>query len=205
MGYGMKGITKYLIFVLFFVITQSLYGQGEPDKIEPPEAPAFDFNFDFQNFPKMSKEDEKKLLKNLKEELRRELKEIKVVNENKYFEFLRESQYKNMRIPFFAKREKAMQERERIIFEAEVKTEALAAKYEKAKSSEKNKIKSQLRDELKKLFEQKENRRKSEAESLQNELIELKKSLEARQKNKSQIIERRLQELLSEDEYLDWE
>ena len=62
-----------------------------------------------------------------------------------------------------------------------------------------------MKAELNKLFVQKEERRKEEVEILQKELVELQKSLEVRQKNKNQIIERRIQELLEEDEYLDWD
>ena len=42
-------------------------------------------------------------------------------------------------------------------------------------------------------------------EELEKELSELKKSLEVRQRNKDKIIERRIQELLEEDEYLEWD
>jgi hypothetical protein len=42
-------------------------------------------------------------------------------------------------------------------------------------------------------------------EELQQELSELKKSLEVRLRNKDKIIERRMQELLEEDQYLEWD
>ncbi|MCW8850431.1 MAG: hypothetical protein OQJ81_10675 [Melioribacteraceae bacterium] len=153
----------------------------------------------------MSEEDEKELLKNINKELKIELEVIKNVNKEKYFELLRESQYKNMKIPFMVKREKAMWEREQKIFEAEVKAEALAAKYSKAKQAEREIIKRDLKEELKTLFDKKEERRREEVMELENQLQELRKSLEVRQKNKNQIIERRIQELLEEDEYLEWD
>lgn len=197
----MKKLSSCLIVLLIMVFSNNVFGQDEPPEPKPPK---FDFDFDFQNFTKMSKEDEDKVLSNLKEQLRNELKEIKKVDVNKYFNFLRQSQYKTMNIPFIVKSEKEARERERKIFEAEIKTESLAAKYKSSKKNEKEKIKSELRSELEKLFVQKENRRRDEVESLQKELVELQKSLAARQKNKTQIIERRLQELLSEKEYLEW-
>ena len=133
------------------------------------------------------------------------MKEIKKVNKNKYYDFLRQSQFTSMNIPFLVKREREQHERENKILEAEIKTEALAAKYAAANQPDKVKIKNQLREELNKLFDEKEARRQQEVAQLQNELKELQSSLTARQKNKSLIIERRLQELLEEDEYLDWD
>ena len=201
----MKELKYYFLLVMFLFSLNAGYAQNEPAAPEPPEPPEFEFDFDFKDFPGMSEKDEQELLKNLNKTLREELKVIKDVNLNKYFEFLRESQFKNMKIPFVVKREKVMHEIERKIFEAEVKSEALAAKYEKANENEKRKLKEDLRKELGTLFDQKEERRKQEVEILQNELTELKKSLEARQKNKKVIIDRRLQELLDEDQYLDWD
>ena len=192
-----------ILFVTLFVFSQITFAQAEPK--EPREFENARFEFDFQNFLGMNEEDEKELLKNLKKDLQDELRTIKNVDKEKYFELLRESQFKSMHLPFMEKREKVMLERENEIFEAEIKAEALAAKYEKSKESEKSKIKSQLKSILSNLFEQKEERRKEEVESLQEELVELKKSLAARQRNKNQITERRLQELLEEEEYLEWD
>ena len=201
----MKNLKYFgLILMLVFFVSNG-YSQEDPVPPEPAEPPEFDFEFDFQNFASISEKDEQELLKNLNKTLRDELKIIKEFNKSKYFEFLRESQFKSLKIPFLVKRERDLHETERKIFEAEVKAEALSVKYEKAKDSEKRKIKEELRNELGKLFDQKEERRKQEVEILENELAELKKSLAARQNNKKVIIERRLQELLDEDEYLDWD
>jgi hypothetical protein len=196
---------KKIVVIVFFISISYSFGQDEnwaPAVPEPPE-PVFDF--EFQDFNKISAEDEVKILKALKEDVQRELKTIKSVNENKYFQLLRESQFKNMEFPFVSKKEKAVHERERKIFELEIKAEALVAKYDKAAQTEKEKIKEQLRTQLNELFNQKEERRKQEVEFMQQELIDLKKSLEVRQQNKKQIIEKRIQELLKEDQYLDWE
>jgi len=200
----MKQLRYFSLIVLLTFVVNTNYSQDGPEIPEPAEPPELDFEFDFQNFD-MSEEDEKELLENLNKTLRDELKIIKDFNKNKYFEFLRESQFKNMKLPFVVKRERDLHETERKIFEAEVKTESLAAKYEMAKESEKRKIKEELRNELGKLFDQKEERREQEVKILENELKELKNSLAARQKNKNVIIERRLQELLDEDEYLEWD
>lgn len=201
--------TRALIIVMvFFTLAVALNAQEEVKAPKPPKTFAkhdTEFEFDFQNFYKLSEEDEKELLKNINESLRKELEVIKEVDMNKYFEFLRESQFKNIKIPFIVKREKDIHEREQKIFESEVRAEALAVKYEQAKAADKNKLKENLRKELNVLFEQKEERRQEEVKQLEDELKELKKSLAIRQKNKKEIIERRLQELLDEDQYLDWE
>jgi hypothetical protein len=201
----MKFKISTLIVILLFTAVQLVKAQDEPTKPEEPEEPEFSFDFDFQNFPRMSEDDEKELLKNFKENLRKELEVIKEVNKNKYFEFLRESQFKNLKIPFLVKRERVIHERERKIFEAEIKAEAIAVKYENASETEKKKLKEDLQRELVNLFNQKEERRREEVEQLEKELKELKKSLAIRQKNKKEIIDRRLQELLDEDQYLDWD
>ena len=201
----MKTIIKYSSAILFFLLTTNSFSQSEVKEPVAPEPPRYDFEFDFEDFPKMSEEEEKKILETVKEDLKNELKEIKKVNKNKYYDFLRQSQFTSMNIPFLVKREREQHERENKILEAEIKTEALAAKYAAANQPDKVKIKNQLREELNKLFDEKEARRQQEVAQLQNELKELQSSLTARQKNKSLIIERRLQELLEEDEYLDWD
>lgn len=205
----MKNIAKVISLVIFIFLTQLCYGQDNPKAPKEPKEPynikVPEFEFDFQNFNNLSKKEEKELLKNLKKDLRDELELIKNVNKERYFDFLRESQFKNIRVPFIAKREKLMIEKENKIFELEVKTEALAVKYKKASEANRNKIKRELRQELESLFKEKEERRKQEVEELEEELKELKKSLAIRQQNKDKIIERRMQELLDEDEYLEWD
>ena len=209
----MENLKYYIIVPALFLFAQNVFAQEklkEPAEHAPPAFPQYeklenDFDFEFDNFFQLKEEDEKKLLKNLNKVLRENLEVIKKVNKEKYIDLLRESQFKNMKIPFIVKHEKLMHERENKIFEAEVEVEALAAKHKNAKSNEQRKIKEELKAELDKLFVLKEERRKQEVEELQKELSELNKSLEIRQRNKAKIIERRLQELLDEDEYLEWD
>lgn len=206
----MENVNKILMSVIIALLTQTIVAQqaGKPAEPEAPVGVEFEvpeFNFDFQDFRMLNAEDEKELLKNLREELKNELKVIKEVDKEKYFELLRESQFKNMRIPFMAKREKVMHEREMKIFESEIKAEALAVRYGKANQAQRNRIKDELRTALNNLFEEKEMRREDEVRELENELKELRKSLAVRQMNKNNIIERRIQDLLDEDEYLDWD
>ena len=195
------------ITILFLLSSTILFAQEKPPTPDEPDEP-YEVEvpeIEFEHFFKLSEDEEKKLLKNLNKELKAELTVIKNANKERYFDFLRESQFRNIRIPFMAKRDKAMHERESKIFEAEIKAEALAVKYEKAREADKRKIKSDLRNELSKLFEIKEERRREEVAELEQELKELRKSLSIRQNNKKEIIERRIRELLDEDEYLDWD
>jgi hypothetical protein len=203
----MKSLKIYYIILFLFVSSPAIYfGQEkEPAPPAPPIEPNLDFNFDFDGFPKMSDEEEKELLKNLNQNLKDELRTIKNVNKNKYYQFLRESQFKNLKIPYLVKRDKEIQERNQKIFELEVKTQALAAKYQSAAKTDQQKIRNELKQKLGELFEKKEEDRKQEVENLEQELSELKKSLEVRIKNKNEIINRRMEELLDEDKYLDWD
>lgn len=196
---------KYLFFGAIFFISINLTAQEKPKLPEPPEDPNFDFQFDFQNFNTISEEEERDLLKNVKEDLKKELKQIKNINKNRYFDLLRQSQFKNLAFPFIGKRDKEVYEREKKIFELEVKSESLAAKYDAANTTEKEKIKTELKQQLSELFNQKEVLRKQEVAQLEQELKELKQSLQIRMQNKSEIINRRMQELLNEEDYLDWE
>jgi hypothetical protein len=208
MEFAMKNRKYYIFTLALFFLTQILFAQENPKApLEPklPEKIENEFEFEFQDFLEMKEEDEKKLLKNLKKELQKNLEVIKKVNKEKYIDLLRESQFKNMKFPFVVKHEKLMHERENKIFEAEVEVEALAAKHQSSTANEQRKIKEELKSELNKLFALKEERRKQEVEELQKELSELKKSLEIRLRNKTKIIERRLQELLEEEEYLEWD
>jgi len=199
---------QILLFIIIFIpaiIFAQEKSTATPAPPAPPAEPNYDFSFDFEGFPEMKEQEEKALLQNLKKDLQDQLKIIKTKNKEKYFEFLQQSQFKNMRIPFIAKREKEMYERENKTFELEVNTEALATQYKSAAKSEKERIKTELKQKLNDLFVQKEEDRKQEVQKLEQELKELKESLDVRLKNKNEIINRRMQELLDEDKYLDWE
>lgn len=197
----MKTRLRSILIIVILVFSQGLFAQKD---VKPPKAP-IEPTFEFGDFHSMSEEDEKKLLKTMNKELKEQLAIIKKVNKENYYNFLRESQFKNMEFPFRVQREKDILEREKKIFEAEIKVEALAAKYKASNNSDKEKIKRQLSEELSKLFVDKEIRRREEVAQLENELKELKQSLEIRQKNRRQIIDRRIQELLDEDDYLEWD
>jgi len=178
-------------------------------KIKVPKPPRpekfdFDFDFDFEGF-KMSLEEEKKLLNELKVNLREQLKTIKEYNTNTYYDLLRESKFKNMRFPFMTKNSKRKIKREKKIFELEIASEALVAKHQTVNTNKRQNLKIELEKTLNRLFDLKEDERKDEVKELEEELNKLRKSLNIRMKNKKEIIKRRIQELLNEDDYLEWE
>lgn len=199
--------TKIKLIIVLVAIMFSFTELTAQTKIPKPPKPEkfdFDFDFDFEEL-KMSLKEEKKALKELKASLREQLKTIKEHNSNTYFELLRESKFKNMHFPFMGKNDEKERERAKRIFELEVASESQVVKYQIANANNKKSLKNELKKTLNKLFDIKEEERKHEVKELENELNELRKSLSIRMKNKNEIIKRRLQELLEEDDYLEWE
>ena len=195
---------SFLMLILFLIFVSTLYPQEvkipKPPKPPTPNAPGWNF------FSKMSKEQEQKVLHKYSEQLQRSLKELKRLNEKKYYEILRKRQFDNLMIPFpFMDDENKEQiEREKKINELEVITETLGAKYQSSDKTEKQTIRNELRRKLSELFELKEVNRKKEVEKLKQKLKKLEKALTVRMKNKDEIIKRRLEELIGEEDYLDW-
>jgi 1,4-alpha-glucan branching enzyme len=193
-----------LLTLLLLIIPIFLLAQEKPSPPAPPEPENVEFG-EYQRFFEFSEQEEQKLLQELNEDLKKHLTELKKYDKEEYFELLRESQYRNMRYPFATSREKEMLQRERKIFELEVATRSLSAKYNSDKSADKSKLKSQLTTTISELFDLKELNRQSQVKELERELVSLKKELDVRSKNKTEIIRRRVQELLGEDDFLDWD
>jgi hypothetical protein len=195
--------TKTLTLLLL-IIPVLLLAQEKPSPPVPPEPDDIDVGV-YKRFFEFSEQEEQKLLQELNKELKDHLTELKKYDKEEYFELLRESQYRNMRYPFATKKEKEMLQREKKIFELEVATRSLSAKYNSDKSADKSKLKSQLTTTISELFDLKELNRQSQVKELERELTNLKKELEIRSRNKDEIIRRRVQELLGEDDFLDWD
>ena len=193
-----------LLTLLLLIIPMFLLTQEKPAPPEPPEPENIEFG-EYKRFFEFSEQEEQKLLQELTPELKTHFTELKKYDKEEYFELLRESQYRNMRYPFATNKEKEMLQRERKIFELEVATRSLSAKYNSDKSADKSKLKSQLTTTISELFDLKELNRKSQVQELERELAKLKKELDVRSKNKTEIIRRRVQELLGEDDFLDWD
>ena len=193
-----------LLTLLLLIIPMFLLTQEKPAPPEPPEPENIELG-EYKRFFEFSEQEEQKLLQELTPELKTHFTELKKYDKEEYFELLRESQYRNMRYPFATNKEKEMLQRERKIFELEVATRSLSAKYSSDKSADKSKLKSQLTTTISELFDLKELNRKSQVQELERELAKLKKELDVRSKNKTEIIRRRVQELLGEDDFLDWD
>ncbi len=201
----MKRNIKVLInIILIIFFTLEIKAQTKIPK--PPKPPKINFNFDFGDVFKMKPEEEKEIFSKLKPNLKNQLSVIKKYNKNQYFRLLRESQYKYMDFPFSSSEEQLKRANNEKIFELEVTSKAMVVKYQNSKnSSKKTKLKTQLIKTLNKLFDLKEENRRNEVKDLEQELKELRKSLRIRMENKDEIIKRRVQELLGEDDYLEWE
>ena len=81
---------------------------------------------------------------------------------------------------------------------------SLGIRYEHANANEKQQIISDLKLQLKQLFDMKEKSRSLEVDFLEKELAQLKESLKVRKNNKGEIINRRLNELIGKGDYFEW-
>ncbi|MEJ2505299.1 MAG: hypothetical protein P8Y81_03430 [Ignavibacteriaceae bacterium] len=188
------------MFIIGISVAQDYVTEPKVVRIKPPKAPKI------IGLSKLDEQDEKELLDKLSPELKAELLKVKEYDQQKYEELLRETSYGRFEFytDFMEPKEKERMENERKIEEMEVKTEALGIRYEYASSTEKQKIVSELKAVLNKLFDMKEKARSLEVEMLERELTQLKESLKVRKQSKDEIINRRLNELIGKGDYLDW-
>lgn len=189
----MKLITNFILIFLLIANFQLLIAQIEPDPPPPPDW-------------KLSSQDELEYLNNIDSEVKLKLQKIKEHNEQKYQQYLQELQWRGMELShMYMGKEKEMIQREQQIVEYNILTESLAIEYQKASSTEKEKIKKELEKNLEYLFDLKEKQRESEVKMLEEEIDKLKEKIASRKNNKSTIIRRRIEELLGQEKYLDWE
>jgi hypothetical protein len=188
------------MFIIGISVAQDYVTEPKVVRIKPPKAPKI------IGLSKLDEQDEKELLDKLSPELKAELLKVKEYDQQKFEELLRETSYGRFEFytDFMEPKEKERMENERKIEEMEVKTEALGIRYEYASSTEKQKIVSELKAVLNKLFDMKEKARSLEVEMLERELTQLKESLKVRKQSKDEIINRRLNELIGKGDYLDW-
>ena len=191
-----------LVFSFTLLMVNSAFAQTVTIKPDAPKV--FKDAKGLYSLFKLTEEQEKEYLKNVDAETKEYLKIIKENDESRYYQLLKEYNYNNMRFPVFSNidnRDKSGEE----ILNYEIMVEALAAKYKKATGNDKSNIKQELEKRLTNLFDLKEKSREKEVKELEARLDELKKKMKLRQNNKSTIIKRRVEELLGEDEYLEWE
>lgn len=194
---------KHLLFIIIpILLTQSIYSQ---EKIPLPPVPPVIAD-EVLSYFELTEKEELAYLKNLDAELKLRLQEIKENDKEKYAEYLRELYWKQMKGAYRLRgREKKLYEIEKQIIEYEIMSESLALKFKKASASGKEKIREDLKKYVSTLFDQKEQRRQWEVDMLEEQLAELKTKIAGRQKNKEVIVRRRLEELLDEEEELEWE
>ncbi len=193
---NMKTLKYLMLTTLLFLQSATLIAQEEFELPPPPPPPYF----------QLTPEDEQEYLKNIKSELKIKLEEIKKNDKERYADLLRELHWKNMERSFMRMgKEKEMIEKDKQIIEYEILTESLAFEYQKASKSEKEKIKKNLKKSLSQLFDLKESQREKEVKMLEERIVKLKEKIASRKKNKDIIIRRRTEELLGENDYLEWE
>ena len=210
----MKNLIKIVVLLGF---TASLtYGQPVFTAPDPPEAIGIN---ELQEgiwgvaSSKMSQEDEEKYLEKLSAEIKKQLLEIKQLDEKKYYSLLRKSSslrgfysisdFSGVSIINENKEQNQLRKK---IREMEIASEALGIKHQHAKSQDdKNKIESQLQTTLSQIFDLRETQRMEEVEKLEQKLAELKESMNLRNSNKQAIIEERLRTLIGKDRYLRWD
>ncbi len=201
----MKTVIKSLmIFTLLGMFAQAQVYVQEPD---PPPALAW-------GSQDLSEQQEQEYLAKIKnEQLKRELQQIKNLNEKKYFSLLRKTSF--MSFPSIYSiggsglsvvghdddESKLRQE----IAELELYTEVLGVKYQEASGENKQKLAEQLRENLSRVFDMRENQRKEEIEKLEKKLAELKESIKIRKDNKQQIVDERFRTLTGKSKYLKWD
>jgi hypothetical protein len=198
-------IIKSIFGLAFFMLAVQINAQDPPEPPAPIGGVYFEKPELLNGFLKMTADDEKEYLKNASPEIKEYFKQIKSNDERRYYSLLREYYFSSLRYPLMRRTEAQMQNTQKEIIEQEIKTEALAAKYQKASSNDKAKVRDDLEQSLTYLFDLKENQREIEVKELESQLRELKDKMNIRKKNKSTIIKRRIEELLGDDKYLEWE
>jgi len=205
----MKKLFQAILALLF--TAQFVSAQIEvPDAPEPPAY--LDSEGIFFGNQKVSPEEEKEFLEKLPANLRNQVESIKKIDEKKYNQLIRKYKMKSrywslaeLEFGLQSKTRSKRKERDKKIYELDLRTEVLGVKYTNANSADKAKIKQELKTSLSELFELREQKRQEEVKSLESRLAELKQKLKIRKENKNEIIDRRIQELIGQNKYLEWD
>lgn len=204
---------KRLIYLILIagLTTSLIFAQEKGEKEEKSEKENTEFHFNIPAppapIPFMDKKSEEQYLKTIDAATKAELEQIKEYDKEKYQELLMDAYFNSFNKPFFRidKEESERLKRQEEMSKLEISTELLKQKYLHASKGDKDNYKKTLSNLLYKLFDLKQQDKKNEIEELQSELEKLKKSISVRSKNRDKIVERRLQELIGEDDYLEWE
>ncbi len=191
-----KKTNSVLLTVLILLLSGSVFAQEKTLPPPPPIAPPFPNLFD--------KNSEHEYLQSLNNVLRKKLSTIKRFDNKTYQKLLQKTYFNTMDVPFFNEFDKVRMERRKEISTLEIETTSLALTYKNDANADKSKIKKELTKKLNELFTLKEQNKKQDVERLEKKLKDLKKSLSVRNDHKDEIIKRRFNQLIGEEEYLDW-
>ncbi len=196
---------KKLLSVIIASMFLSVCLQAQVEIPEPPEIAETVFS---GNFFKVSKEEEAEYLKNLSPKLKKEMLELKQIDEKAYNKILWKTRFNyslsGLNLGALFSNDKKAASKKKEMSELELYTQILGAKIKHAGSKDREAMSKQLRENLNRLFDLKQENRNKELGSLREKITELSKSIEKRQRNKNAIIQRRIEELTGESEYLKW-
>jgi len=195
---------RLIVVYLFFVSTGLIIAQETPRVPTPPTVfPEFR---EGQSLEADMKKNEAHYLKQLSKELSAQLKSIKDLDKEHYYELLRDSYYSSLGHMYFENdEEKKAMELENKINELEMRSEIIGIRYTKEAKADKQKLEKELVLVLNELFDKKEIQRKENIKRIEKELEDLKKSISVRKDHKEEIVKQRLRELLDQDDYLEWD
>ncbi len=201
----MKSIIKLMMLLVFFGV--NIFAQVY---VQEPDAPrAFVWGGE-----KMTEKEEQQYLEKITNpQIKKELQEIKKLDERKYYSLLRETSFLSLPSLYsvgtgevsIVGGEREENDLRKQITELEIYSEVLGVKYKNAGQADKQKLADQLKDTLGKIFDLRENQRKEEVEKLEKKLTELKESIKIRKDNKQQIVEDRFRTLTGKGKYLKWD
>ena len=199
---------KQTIIILLLVFLCKINAQVEIPDPPPPEERHIikHIDSDLIFISEDMKKNEQTYLKKLNNEIRVQLQSIKELDEEEYYDMLRDAYFSSLE-HFFGrdKEETQVMELEHAINELDMKSKIIGIKYQKDKNADRDKLEKELRPILEKLFDKKEQQRVFEIKRIEKELAELKEGIQVRKNHKQEIVNQRLQELLGKDKYLDWD
>lgn len=200
----MKTLAKTII--LFTILSMPVLSQTYMAAPDPPQALSW-------GDEKFSEKEEQEYLNKLSAEVKKELLEVKKLDEKKYYSLLRRTSFLSLPsiysisgsgISVIGDEDDSNSLRKQIS-EMEIKSEALGIKYQHADQSDRQKLADQLKTTLSKVFDLRETQRKEEIVKLEKKLSELKESIKIRNDNKQQIVDERFKTLTGKGKYLKWD
>ena len=159
------------------------------------------------------KQEQEYLDKISNQQLKKELLEIKKLDEKKYYRLLSKASFMTLPSIYSLSEsseyqiisETEVSELRNKISELELYSEVLGTKYQNANQTDKQKIADQLKSTLSQAFDLRESQRKEEIDKLEKKLSELKESIQVRKDNKQQIVDERFRALTGKGKYLKWD